>query len=192
VFWERNASGIFSPVYELLVEGEMVSARYLDSLAYLTLTTNKSAVIYDVKERREVLRVTHDMDLKDAFLSNNRENGTKLTLYAWKVDGTVTAWKIVGNSTTFFSFATEPLFTCHATLFTCSLMTENGLNMSIFNYTKADDIDAVNGHVLREFHTRSREAIVDGCQAVTSSGTPGVLFATRTSIFMDVFLTVDL
>lgn len=184
LFWELQNSS-YMAIKEEFIDGELISARYLDSLMFMTITTRNSALIYDIKDNNEILRVNDGSNLKDAVLVNSKGNVMKLILYTWNIENTVTAWKIVGSAQTFFTFSTEPIFTIHSTIFPKNIVNDSGFNLSIFNFTKASDIDALTGHVIRNYSTRSREAIVDGCQAIAANGNSSILFATRTTLFLD-------
>jgi WD40 repeat protein len=185
LLWSMDGdSSQFSPTSEILIENEISSARFLDLLSRLTLCLQNSVIIYNLKSLKEDIRLTHNLTLKDAILVQSHGIDGGLTLYTWDIENTLTAWKILGSSSTFFTYSTEPLYVLHCTIFPENCFNESGSCMSTFNFTKALDVNSRTGQCLSQFETRCREAIVDGCRAITSSGTPAILFATRTTLFL--------
>ncbi|KAI8911022.1 hypothetical protein EDD86DRAFT_269734 [Gorgonomyces haynaldii] len=177
--FERNR---YTPQQQVQLEN-IVSVR-LSQQNYLVMTCTKAAVIYDIVNMKEVLRVPHDIALKDALLVNNRDDFKAYTLYTWSYVGEVYAWKITGKESLFYSYQKTPLFKTHSTLFPKNIITPQGLNLAIVNYTKVEDCDAISGEALNTYHTRNREAIV-ACSQFQSKQKNSILFATKTSVFLN-------
>lgn len=183
VIWDPIDS-FYTPVKEAQFDEDVISARLMPALECIILTIGSSAIIYSLKSNSEQIRVSHRLPLKDAILAMNRENETKSILYTWMSDGTISAWKLVGRNSLFFSYATDPLFTIHATLFPSHILSESGSELVVLNYNRVCHVDAITGLVIREYKTRNREALVDGCSCL-NNGKPGILYATKTTLFLD-------
>ena len=184
--WDKNEQGTYYPEAEIFIGSAITSARYSETTGYIVLTLSQSAIVYDMISRKEMIRVTHDLPLKDALLVSNKDDNSKSILYSWSTDGTVSGWKIMGRNGMFFTHATEPLFKTHATIFPERILNTTGNVIGIVNYTSVMESDSITGESLKKYHTRHREAIVDMCIVKTAGVTDfGTLFATKTSLFLN-------
>ncbi|KAI8928647.1 hypothetical protein BC831DRAFT_548196 [Entophlyctis helioformis] len=163
-----------APVREVFVAEDLTSCRLSQSTGFALVTAGTAAIIWNVNEAQEVLRITHVHALRDAILVKNRVDDSGLTIM-----------EDPGRIDLFLTYDPNPLFSRFVTALPANPHTASKRELLVANDYTVMVLDARTGDELRRFETRGHEMVLDLSWHYTPSGSSHVMYATKTTLFMD-------
>eukprot|EP00842_Homolaphlyctis_polyrhiza_P005121 jgi/Hompol1/560/HPOL_004165-RA len=174
-----------APTQEVFVADDLMSCRLNQTTGFAIVTAGTAAIIWNVSDKHEMLRITHKHALRDAILIQSRIEDTGLVLYTWAIDGQLYAWKIMGKVDLFLTYDTTPMFTRFITALPDKPHSPNRREMLVANDFTVMIIDARSGEELRRFETRGHETVLDLSWYIDQGEVSRVMYASKTTLFVD-------
>nr|KAJ3423273.1 hypothetical protein HK105_007140 [Polyrhizophydium stewartii] len=174
-----------APVHEVFVAEDLTSCRLSQTTGFAVVTAGTSAIIWNVHEAEEVLRISHKHALRDAILVKNRIDDTGLTLYTWMIDGQLSAWKIMGRASMFLTYDPTPLFQRFITVLPSRPQMSSRREFLVANDFTVIVLDSETGQELRRFETRGHETVLGLSWHHMPGEVPRVMYVTKTTLFVD-------